>query len=328
MPRSEPPKSPARTTFLFAAILPAALAGAEPFPPGATVHGKNPEEWVVEWTRWAFSYPRERSPLLDASGEHCGFNQSGDVFFLAGHPSIQSSSLDVRRDCKAPAGRELFFPILYQFTAGSKDGAIPCEPSCSEAEKSMDRISILRCSVDGKTVRDLQSRRTSSACFEVRLPANNVEGLPQGTYGKACCDGYWVMLEPLERGPHHLELEGVLGKPESPEMEIRITYLISAEESLFLRGDVDNDGRVEINDPILVLNWLFLGGVEPFCQDAADAEDSGDSSIGDAIYLLNYLFLGGEEPVNPGPRACGPDSTADLSPFCPNSPFCRPAGVR
>ncbi len=328
-PRSESAKAPARTIFFLAAIFPAALAGGEAFPPGATVHGKNPGEWVVEWARWAFSYPRDRSPLLDQGGERCGTGQTGEVFFLAGHPH-ESADLffEVRRDCKAPADREIFFPIFYQFHAGSMDGAEPCEPSCPEAKNVMDRISLLRCSIDGKTVRDLQSRRSSSACFKIALPANNVEGLPQGTYGNACCDGYWVMLKPLARGPHHIEIEGVLGNLESPEFEVRITYLISAEESMFMRGDVDANGRVEINDPILVLNWLFLGGEEPLCQDAADAEDSGDASIGDAIYLLNYLFLSGDPPEDPGPAACGRDSTADLSPFCPDSPVCQPAGVR
>ncbi|MGH9360890.1 MAG: FG-GAP repeat domain-containing protein, partial [Thermoanaerobaculia bacterium] len=43
----------------------------------------------------------------------------------------------------------------------------------------------------------------------------------------------------------------------------------------FRRGDVDGDGKVEINDPIVHLQELFLGGAPVACEDAADANDDG-----------------------------------------------------
>lgn len=58
------------------------------------------------------------------------------------------------------------------------------------------------------------------------------------------------------------------------------------------------------------LSWLFQGGEEPGCQDAADADDSGTVDLTDAVYTLQHLFLGGDRP--PYPReCCGLDPTWD-----------------
>ena len=79
---------------------------------------------------------------------------------------------------------------------------------------------------------------------------------------------------------------------------------------LFVRGDTDNGGAVDITDAIFVLEHLFRGGSAPRCDNAADADDSGGIQITDAIYLLRYLFLGGAPPPAPFPEA-GRDPTGD-----------------
>jgi hypothetical protein len=82
---------------------------------------------------------------------------------------------------------------------------------------------------------------------------------------------------------------------------------------VFLRGDPNNDGTANITDGIYILNFLFLGGPKPTCQESADPNDDGTVNITDGIYVLNYLFLGGPEPLAPGPAGkglpCGPDRT-------------------
>jgi hypothetical protein len=66
-----------------------------------------------------------------------------------------------------------------------------------------------------------------------------------------------------------------------------------------VRGDATADGEINITDAVSTLGYLFLGGTEPDCLEAADADDSGDLLLTDAIYLLGYLFLGGEQPPAP-----------------------------
>ena len=82
-------------------------------------------------------------------------------------------------------------------------------------------------------------------------------------------------------------------------------------EAIFRRGDADADGIVNITDAIYVLNYLFQGGSEPPCLDAADADDEFAINITDGIYILNFLFLGGNEPPTPGPFSCGPDTPGE-----------------
>jgi formylglycine-generating enzyme required for sulfatase activity len=79
----------------------------------------------------------------------------------------------------------------------------------------------------------------------------------------------------------------------------------------FVRGDVDQNGSMEISDAIGVFSFLFSGGRVPGCMDAVDSNDSGDVDISDGIFILNYLFSGGPAPPDPYPRL-GVDPTADL----------------
>ena len=47
-------------------------------------HGQTYGEWAADWWKWALEAPASAHPLLDATGENCGVNQSGQVWFLAG----------------------------------------------------------------------------------------------------------------------------------------------------------------------------------------------------------------------------------------------------
>lgn len=85
----------------------------------------------------------------------------------------------------------------------------------------------------------------------------------------------------------------------------------SFELCLFLRGDGNSDGVVDISDGIAMLRWLFGTGAEPRCKDAADTNDDGEIVLTDAILIFNYLFLGGNEPDLPGPVNCGTDPNLD-----------------
>ncbi len=80
--------------------------------------------------------------------------------------------------------------------------------------------------------------------------------------------------------------------------------------TLFLRGDVDNNGTDEITDAINLLAFLFSGGPTPVCLDAADANDTGVVDVADVIYLLSFLFSGGALVPPPYPNL-GLDPTPD-----------------
>jgi hypothetical protein len=80
--------------------------------------------------------------------------------------------------------------------------------------------------------------------------------------------------------------------------------LVSLPGAKFIRGDVNGDGVVDVSDPTVILNWLFLGAGAPACIESADANDTRVVNIADPIYIFNYLFTGGSPPPWPFP-ACG-----------------------
>lgn len=92
---------------------------------------------------------------------------------------------------------------------------------------------------------------------------------------------------------------------------------------VFVRGDTNGDGEINIADASHLLNWLFAGGVELPCQASGNANADGLVDIADASFLLNFLFSGGGAPPAPFPD-CGPGaSEADERLGCAAPPSCR-----
>ena len=87
---------------------------------------------------------------------------------------------------------------------------------------------------------------------------------------------------------------------------------------VFVRGDVNADGGIDIADAIAVLDLLFANGSLP-CHKAADANDDGGLDVADAVAVLFHLFGGGESL--PPPADCGQDPTED-SLTCESYPRC------
>ncbi len=81
-------------------------------------------------------------------------------------------------------------------------------------------------------------------------------------------------------------------------------------EPLFHRGDVNQDGRMDLSDAVAVLRHLFIPSQDAPCEKAADINDDGLVQISDAVYALQYMFAGGPPPPPPF-GGCGEDPTAD-----------------
>ena len=59
-----------------------------------------------------------------------------------------------------------------------------------------------------------------------------------------------------------------------------------------MRGDVDGNGKVNINDVTALINYLLGQLSEGVDQDAADCDLDGGVNIGDVTKLINFLLLG------------------------------------
>jgi hypothetical protein len=69
----------------------------------------------------------------------------------------------------------------------------------------------------------------------------------------------------------------------------------------FIRGDSNQDKRIDIADTVFMLSYIFMGGRPPTCEDAFDTNNDSRMDISDPIFLLNYLFMGGPQPSHPYP---------------------------
>lgn len=84
----------------------------------------------------------------------------------------------------------------------------------------------------------------------------------------------------------------------------------STNDAVFLRGDANTSGTVDISDVITITNFIHQGGGLS-CLDAADVNDDGVISDGDAAHLKAFLFLGTSgPPAHPYPQR-GQDPTPD-----------------
>lgn len=87
-------------------------------------------------------------------------------------------------------------------------------------------------------------------------------------------------------------------------------------DASFLRGDLNDDGELDISDPVHLLFYLFLEARAPYCADAADANDDAAVGLTDAIFLLESLFRGSALPAPY--RRSGFDGSADAL-YCEGS---------
>ena len=99
---------------------------------------------------------------------------------------------------------------------------------------------------------------------------------------------------------------------------------------LFVRGDGNSDGSINLTDGVIPLLYLFSGGDAPVCFDAADTNDTGNIEITDAIIIFSWLFSGGAPPASPTPSSagylqedCGVDETEDGADCLRVSPICN-----
>jgi hypothetical protein len=89
-----------------------------------------------------------------------------------------------------------------------------------------------------------------------------------------------------------------------------VLFQYQQEGGLFVRGDVDGDGAIMINDAIWILHYLFASGPANDCMDSADVNDDGHIDLSDPVSVLSYLFAGGDQPPPPFPEP-GEDPTPD-----------------
>ena len=192
---------------VFLAPTAASAPKAHVFPPTAHPFGASYGEWQARWFEWFIEIPAPVNPLFDETGELCGTNQSGPVWFLApvAHPGTTT------RACTVPTGTGLFVLGLGNecsnvepppFFGATEAELRACAAAGYEAFFGDATQSI---TVDGVTVSGFEDRyRTQTPLFSYTLPPDNLYGLPPATATAAVSDGTAVMVKPLPPGEHRI----------------------------------------------------------------------------------------------------------------------------
>lgn len=65
---------------------------------------------------------------------------------------------------------------------------------------------------------------------------------------------------------------------------------------IYLCGDADRNGMVNVSDVVSLISFIFSGGTPPDPLAAGDADCNGIVNISDVVYLIGYIFSGGAQP--------------------------------
>jgi len=195
-------------------------------PPDAEVAGLGLGEWSAQSWQWFFSLPADVNPYFDATGEICGYGQSGPVFFLSGAEESRE------RSCVIPQGVHVFVPLF-----GSECSTVEPPPFFGRDEAELRRCAIeavdhaesvfdmstMGLTVDGQSVTDFSPYRAVTPLFQLWLPEENLLEAEQ-TVADSVADGYQVMLRPLAPGLHEVVI--TIPGPQAEE-PVTLTYALS-----------------------------------------------------------------------------------------------------
>jgi hypothetical protein len=92
----------------------------------------------------------------------------------------------------------------------------------------------------------------------------------------------------------------ISGQTVNPGQKHPITVEFTEDvPDVFLRGDANNDGTVNIADPIYTINERVRQGPPFACEKAADSNDDDMVDLSDVMYTIAYRFLAGPTPPPP-----------------------------
>ncbi len=181
-------------------------------PATALVDGVAQSDYAIRWWQWAHRSRRGVRPFQDPTGDLCGLNQSGEVWFLAGTDGTD----DVIRRCTIPAGKYVFLPVINMIVMHTPTAPLTCAQAVNGAAANNEHLVETTVEIDGIAIADIAShRQRTPACFDAYPNAPYLERIgdqPQD-YFPAASDGYWLMIKPLSPGLHHLSVHARYDNP-------------------------------------------------------------------------------------------------------------------
>ncbi|MCK4385667.1 MAG: dockerin type I repeat-containing protein, partial [candidate division Zixibacteria bacterium] len=74
-------------------------------------------------------------------------------------------------------------------------------------------------------------------------------------------------------------------------------YVFKNIAPVYIWGDANGDGGVDITDIVYLINYLFTSGPPPIPRPSGDPNNDCLINVTDIVYLINYLFNEGPAPL-------------------------------
>lgn len=199
-----------------------AADGIKVLEPGIKHFGKSYNELAGDWWNWAVQFPLATNPIVEDGEVDCTRGQQGKIWFLAGNFGGTSN-----RTCTIPTGKALFFPIINTLWWVPDDGDTVDEVRAS-AQARIHPASTLEVSVDGVVIADPFAYRAQSPPGGFALhfgPLLDDLAFPPTPDPRdpAVTDGYWILLAPLRKGAHVIEIRSTRNLP-LPVFTLEVIY--------------------------------------------------------------------------------------------------------
>jgi hypothetical protein len=175
---------------------------------------KSSADWAAEHLRWMLSIPLGANPLTDTSGLNCAINQEGPVWFLS-FLAVPNFTFN----CTVPYGKAIVSPVVASANTYPcprdpvQPDAPPFEPAGGQTLEDFltNGITSVIDQYNGEARlngRSLKVRRVTTPVFGFTAAAslNAVDPCVTGSPQLAVVDGYFVLIEPLPRGDHVLQI--------------------------------------------------------------------------------------------------------------------------
>ena len=180
----------------------------------------------AKWWQWALSQPVVGHPFNDDPAFDVTAGQEGPVWFL-GTPFGT-----VERRVTIPSGKFLFVGLLNAEASDLEGLGSTADEQRDTAKFLADHITTVSCAIDGVTVPNIDRYRFVSPQFRFSAPSPWIFGETGGN-GTSVADGYYLLLAPLSRGKHTIQITGAFhfsvaeGDPFDFDTAADVTYRIT-----------------------------------------------------------------------------------------------------
>ena len=195
-------------------------------------------DWLAQYWNWTASIARTEHPRYDTTGEKCGIDQNGPIWFL--DAPVEQGSTARTIPCAIPSDKAIFIPLL---TGECDYSEIKTDEGVTKCSQEGNNGGNIRLNIDAQPLFEIKAtseddyakNRVLTDFFNLTLVPDNIWEAPSGTF-KARADGYFAILKPLPPGEHLVNFDTLVISP----MDSSINYHISVYYKLSI---IDNTSR-------------------------------------------------------------------------------------